>query len=160
MKWYVLQVMTGAEDRIVRALKSQNVEAFSPQELRLIRHGGKWEQKRYFIFPGYVFVLMNYTAELYYILRSLPGAVRLLQTSEGPAPLTPEEAANILCMGAEILTPSILYRRQGGGYDILSGVLANYSDYIVNIDAHRKRATVELQVVGEIKRIELSVDIN
>ncbi|MDE6456960.1 MAG: hypothetical protein K2L38_13915, partial [Dysosmobacter sp.] len=65
--WYVLQVSTGKEMAVRGTLTNNRVLAYVPRENRLIRKGGGWSQKEYTLFPGYVFLNLDYTAENYYM---------------------------------------------------------------------------------------------
>ena len=64
--WYVIQVKTGEESGIARRLKNQAIRAEVPIENRPIRSGGAWTKKEYILFPGYVFLDMDFTARNYY----------------------------------------------------------------------------------------------
>ena len=83
--WYVLQVSTGKEMAVRGTLTNNRVLAYVPRENRLIRKGGGWSQKEYTLFPGYVFLNLDYTAENYYMVKAIPGVLRFL----GPDGLHP-----------------------------------------------------------------------
>ena len=68
--WYVIQVKTGEESGIARKLKNQAIRAEVPIENRPIRSGGAWTKKEYILFPGYVFLDMDFTARNYYTVIS------------------------------------------------------------------------------------------
>ena len=61
--WYVIQVKTGEESGIARRLKNQAIRAEVPIENRPIRSGGAWTKKEYILFPGYVFLDMDFTGK-------------------------------------------------------------------------------------------------
>ena len=52
MSMYALQVMTGMEAEITRKLRGKGVDAKCPQERRMIRRGGKWQEQLYTLFPA------------------------------------------------------------------------------------------------------------
>lgn len=56
MSMYALQVMTGMEAEITQKLCGKGVDARCPQERRMIRRGGKWQEQLYTLFPSYIFV--------------------------------------------------------------------------------------------------------
>ena len=66
--WYVIQVKTGEESGIARKLKNQAIRAEVPIENRPIRSGGAWTKKEYILFPGYVFLDMDFTARNYHCI--------------------------------------------------------------------------------------------
>ena len=72
MRWYVLQVSSGQEKAVRDALHEKRIPALVPSENRLVRKGGEWTQKEYILFPGYVFLRLDYTSETYYRVRSIP----------------------------------------------------------------------------------------
>ena len=91
MSWYVLQVLTGSEDQIKDTLIGKGVHAAVPHELRVLRSGGRWLEREYVVIPSYVFVQINYTDALYYVLKGTHGVIRLLKDGIRPASLLPEE---------------------------------------------------------------------
>ena len=46
MSMYALQVMTGMEAEITQKLRGKGVDARCPQERRMIRRGGKWQERQ------------------------------------------------------------------------------------------------------------------
>ena len=80
--WYVIQVKTGEESGIARKLKNQAIRAEVPIENRPIRSGGAWTKKEYILFPGYVFLDMDFTARNYYRVKEVPGVIRFLGDSK------------------------------------------------------------------------------
>ena len=69
MNWYVLQVMTGDELNVADKLRQHRIGVMVPQEQRAIRSAGSWHYKDFVLFRGYVFVKLEYTAEIYHIIR-------------------------------------------------------------------------------------------
>ena len=90
--WYVIQVKTGEENGIARKLKNQAIRAEVPIENRPIRSGGAWTKKEYILFPGYVFLDMDFTARNYYRVKEVPGVIRFLGDSKAPSTLSFLEA--------------------------------------------------------------------
>ena len=45
MSMYAPQVMTGMEAEITQKLRGKGVDARCPQERRMIRRGGKWQEQ-------------------------------------------------------------------------------------------------------------------
>ena len=76
MSMYALQVMTGMEAEITQKLRGKGVDARCPQERRMIRRGGKWQEQLYTLFPSYIFVSTPDVYRVYYAC--------LLYTSPSP----------------------------------------------------------------------------
>ena len=81
MLWYVVQVRTGEERDIAAKLTDMGFQTLAPVENRPVRSGGAWGTKEYVLFPGYVFLQMDYNAGNYYRLKAVPGIVKLLPGS-------------------------------------------------------------------------------
>lgn len=160
--WHVLQVTSGKEQAVAEALAALpdfNIKACAPNEKRLIRKGGSWEQKLYTLFPGYVFAQMKYTAESYYAIKKLPGVLRFLG-ADGlhPEHLTYIEAEWLRALNneGEPLEPTRAVLNADGEVILQGGILKKFVSRIVKLDKHGRKASVELSVCGEKKTITLS----
>lgn len=158
MKWYVAMVETGRELEARRFLQQAGLPAKVPQERRPVRSGGAWADKDYVLLPGYVFVgREDFDAADYYTLRETPGYLKLL----GPPPPHPQaisyleaEYINLLAPTDESLAPSVV---EGG--EVVDGVLLRIPGSIVKLDTRRKRAKVELNLLGEKKLVEFCIQV-
>lgn len=159
--WYVLQTRTGGEENVRAALRSAGFPALAPMEHRTIHKGGGWTLKDYSLFPGYVFVNLDYNAENYYRVMALPGVLRFLCTGGSPSPLTYLEAEWITSLrGPEDspLEPTKVRLREDGSVEILSGILRQFTGRAIRYDKRSRRATVELTVCGQPKQVTLSIE--
>ena len=84
MSMYALQVMTGMEAEITQKLRGKGVDARCPQERRMIRRSGKWQEQLYTLFPSYIFVSTPDVYRVYYAVRDEDGVLCLLYTSPSP----------------------------------------------------------------------------
>lgn len=158
MKWYVLQVMTGMEDQIQEQLTRKGIHAAVPHELRVLHTGGKWLQREYVLIPSYVFIQIEYTATLFYALKGTSGVIRLLGDGGRPSPLTAEEEDWISSWESP-LKPSTIRFIDSGGYQVISGPLTGQNVKILKIDRHRRRAKVEISILGKPKIAYLSLEV-
>lgn len=158
MKWYVLQVLTGAETETLDALAAEGFQALAPAENRMIRSGGAWRQKIYTLFPGYVFVKVDYNADAHRRLLDTKNVIRILSCGASPSPLSADEALWVEYLGGGPLEPSVAVP-DGGQFRVVSGPLAAMEDKIIRIDRHRRRAIVLLTIAGHEVRPEFSVEI-
>lgn len=154
--WYVLQVTTGAEIEIQKELLRRGVTAVVPTENRVIRSGGKWCEKQYIVFVGYIFVKMSYTWSQYYILSGINGVIRLLGGGYKPEPLSHPEAEWIQQLNELLKEPSVVDLQENGSYEVISGVLLDLKDNIVKLERHHRRAVIKLKVAGTDTIIKLS----
>ena len=160
--WYVQQVKSGKEETVASCLTEKKVLAYVPRENRLIRKGGSWGQREYTLFPGYVFLNLDYTAENYYMVKAIPNVLRFLGPDGlRPSTLTHLEAEwiKVLAGSGKPLEPTTAQLTPEGEVKLTDGVLQNFISRIVKIDKHSRRATVELTVCGERKTIPLSFNL-
>lgn len=85
--WYVLQVPTGREDRLIEEIRSYRIqeyfeEVFAPRSVRKKKYRGKWQTSEELLFPGYLFVISENPEELYQALKRIPRMTRILGTGE------------------------------------------------------------------------------
>lgn len=158
MKWYVLQVLTGTETETRDALAEYGLTALAPRENRMIHSGGVWRKKEYLLFPGYVFIRMDYGPEEHRRLLDAKNVIRILSCGGIPSPLTDDEALWVEYLGGGPLEPSVI-ALDGGQFRVVEGPLAALEDKLIRIDRHRRRAVVSLTIAGQEMKPEFSVVI-
>ncbi len=159
MKWYVLHVLTGSEPEVKRRLMENGVTAVVLREMVVIRQGGKWVEQLRTVFPGYVFVYLMLTDEVYYLLKRIPGAIRLLPKGGAPMPLLKKDTLMLLSSGIADVLPLSRVDFSGAEPRIISGPLKTWEDYIVKIDRHRRQAQLRVPVLGEGKDVTLYIEL-
>lgn len=161
--WYVLQVSTGQEATVRGELQKMNILALVPMENRLIRKGGGWTHKEYTLFPGYVFVNLEYTAENYYRVKEIPAVIRFLGASGlAPSQLTYLEAEwvkTLAGINGQPLQPTKVRELPDGSLKIVEGVLSNFAPRTIQYDKRSRRAKVEITLCGEPRTVQLSVEV-
>lgn len=161
MPMYVLQVMTGQETDITAALRRDGLQAYCPQETRMVRRGGQWHEELYTLFRSYVFVQTPDVLRCYYAVRGKTGVLRWLGIHSGaPVALAPDEEVRILWMaGGGPMPVSEAAQLADGTLQFFSGPLQTLAANILHIDRHDRRATVSLPVAGQEKQIKLSYKV-
>ena len=159
--WYVIQVKTGEESGIARRLKNQAIRAEVPIENRPIRSGGAWTKKEYILFPGYVFLDMDFTARNYYRVKEVPGVIRFLGDSKAPSTLSYLEAEwiRILSGNGEPLEPTLVREDGSGGITVISGVLKQLENRVLKWDKRSRKATFEITICGEARQVQLGIEV-
>lgn len=154
MLWYVIQVKTGEEQKIASQLRENGLQALVPVENRPIHAGGVWSRKEYVLFSGYVFLRMHYNAQNYYMLKKIPGVIKLLKGT-----LTYLEAEWIKLLSGKDGVPlePTLVRNAEEGLEIVDGILENFKSRITKFDKRSRRATFELTLCGEKKEVQLGI---
>lgn len=155
---YVLQVQTGKELTVRKLLEQQGIVAYVPRERIEIRKGGLWSKMIKLLFPGYVFVDIDFSAEMFHVINPISGVIRFLGL---PTPLPQREADMIrwLSNGGEIIEPSPVEIDGIGNIIGCEGFLAGNADRIKYLNRRQKKAAVEVRFGGKIHRANIGIEI-
>lgn len=155
---YVLQVMTGKELTVRRLLEQRSITAYVPRERILIRKGGLWSKMIKLLFPSYVFVDINFSAEMFHIINPIPGVIRFLGL---PTPLPEHEADLIrwLSNGGEIIEPSYALTDEFGNIVGYEGFLENNTEKIKRLNLRQRKAAVEVIFDGKVHKANVGIEI-
>lgn len=153
---YVLQVMTGKELTVRKLLEQRDITAYVPRERILIRKGGLWSKMIKLLFPGYVFVDIDFSAKAFHTINPVEGVIRFLGR---PTPLPEREAEMVLWLanGGEIIEPSPL--TVDGDKITCEGFLEGHEDDIKYLNARQKKASVEVRFGGKVHRANIGIEI-
>lgn len=160
-QWYALFVATGNEDRVKEKLHFSlggELRAVVPKRKMRERHNGIWADKIRTLFPGYVLLNGEITSRNYFIIRDIPGVIKLLQDRDGPLAIDENEIKIIrrLTSENEIIGFSRVYL-EGSKVQVIDGPLVGLEGYITSCDKRKGRVKVTLNLLGEMRTVELSV---
>lgn len=154
---YVIYVVCGREDDIIRHLRESGYTAYAPKTVIIQRKNGIYYHIPQILFPSYVFIdVKKISPEAYYKIRGLNGVGYFLNRDD---PLPEAEAAYIkeLCKDGEIgISKGFL---DNGRLVITEGFLKRHENRIVKYSRRQHRATVELTLYGKPHRIVCGVEI-
>ncbi len=152
---YVLQVQTGKELAVRGQLLREGIAAEVPRERIIVRKGGLWSKMIKNLFPGYVFVDIDLTPEMFYKINPVFGVIRFLGN---PTPLPEHEAEMIrwLSNDGEVIEPSEVSSDGDGA--VYRGFLAGHEDKVQFLNLRQKKARVEVRFGGKVHRANLSVE--
>ncbi len=156
---YVLQVQTGKELAVRGQLLREGIAAEVPRERIIVRKGGLWSKMIKNLFPGYVFVDIDLTPEMFHRINPISGVIRFLGSTVGnPTPLPEHEAEMIrwLSNGGEVIEPSEVSSDGDGA--VYRGFLAGHEDKVQFLNLRQKKARVEVRFGGKVHRANLSVE--
>lgn len=81
-QWHAVYVLSGNEEpvreKIEYALGGYGVRAVVPKRRIMERKEGKWHERIRTLFPGYILLQGKIDVPEYYILKTVPGLVRIL----------------------------------------------------------------------------------
>lgn len=157
MPIYVLHVQTGREFYICRELNLKDITAYAPQEISLLRNGGKWHEVMRTLMPGYIFIKAKFDTAVYYTVKGVAGVIRFLGSP--PTPLSDKETEYVswIFNNGELITQSEAIV-ENGKLTVISGILKGLENKVISFDRRQKRASVAFTICGEKKEVTLSVE--
>lgn len=155
---YVLQVQTGKELTVRSLLEQQGISASVPRERLLIRKDGMWSKKVIILFPGYVFVDIEYNAGMFYRINPVPGVIRFLGLPT-PLPKQEEKIIRWLSNGGEVIEQSYAVKDENGHIVRYEGFLAGNEDKINHLNLRQKKASVAVEFDGVVHKVNIGVDV-
>lgn len=155
---YVIQVTPSKEMKVCTELIRDGIEAYVPRRELLIHKSGLWTKVINILFPGYVFIQMDYSAKLHIKVKHTDYVLRFLGS---PTPLPQKEAALMewLFNGGEIIKQSVALVNDDGfciGYE---GFLHGYEDRVTYFNKRQCKASVEVRFGGKVHRANLGIEL-
>lgn len=172
--WYVLQVRTNKEYRVVAGLQrvfaqkrlAYELNAFCPESERYYKSKSLRQYLKRPLFPGYVFIETNmpatdFRAAFYDVFYNSEDVIRLLRygTSDDIA-LRYEERRRFefLFKGKRALEHSVGYI-EGDSIVITGGGLVGMEGCIKKINRHNRTADIEINMFGQSRIIKAALEI-
>ena len=165
MRFFVLQVQTGGEDKFLRHLDRRypdlRPQFFWPRRSLRIKRKGVWRNSLAPIFPGYLFLRTGEVDPgLFQTVRRIPGFYRFLDSNQNIVPLGPDDTELIrhfLSFG-EVVDRSLAYFDENRRIRIVSGPLKGLEGKIVKVDRRKGRAKVALELYKESFQIDFGYE--
>ncbi|MCR4585330.1 MAG: antiterminator LoaP [Lachnospiraceae bacterium] len=166
--WYVIQVRTGKEEQvrdhcrklIMRYEDSALTDVRIYYYDRQMKRQGEWRTEKRVMFPGYVFLESGDPKTLFQQLKRVIGMTKLLGADNEAVPLTAKEAEFLEKLGGG--TESVDYSEGiivGDRVQVYSGPLQGLEGLICKIDRHKRLAWIELEFLGQKRRMELGLGV-
>ena len=166
-RWYVIQAFSGYEGQVKRSLEERITrfgledkfgEVLVPtEEVVEMREGQKRKSERKF-FPGYVLVSMEMDYETWHVVNDIPRVLRFIGGSgDRPAPITEEEANNILQRvqeGVESPRPKVLFE-PGEVIRVTDGPFNDFTGVVEEVNYEKSKIRVEVVIFGRSTPVEL-----
>ena len=137
-KWYVLYVKSGEEMAILNKLK--DFEAFVPLHEVVLRKNGRHIEEKQVLFPGYIFIKLEYFTECYYRLINMPYVYKFLQGE-----IREEEIQRLIEISKRNYISTVIFSKDGK-LVALDGELKGLEDKIVKVDRRKQKAKVKMQL--------------
>lgn len=164
--WYVIQVRTGSEEKIINACdllvsKEALKECFLPKYKRVKKIRGFWNEVEEKLFPGYVFMISDDVNVLFQELKRIPDLTKMLgKYGQEVFPLSEDEVVFLKSFGKEehIVDMSIGYI-EGEKIIVTSGPMQGKEGLIKKIDRHKRLAFIEVDFLGQIVNAKVGLEI-
>jgi len=165
MKWYALQVYSGSELSVKKAIENlkneynlQDVigEVIVPTEEVIEVKNAKKKIFERSIYPGYVFLEADLDTELWHKIQSLPKVGRFIGESKKPTPLKKEDIELILekAKTKSAPKPKVSFE-EGEIVRINEGPFANFTGEVEDFDYEKGMLKLNVTIFGRSTPVEI-----
>jgi transcriptional antiterminator NusG len=165
MNWYALQVYSGSELSVKKAIENlknelnlQEVigEVIVPTEEVIEVKNGKKKIFERSIYPGYVFLEAELDTELWHKIQSLPKVGRFIGESKKPTPLKKEDIELILEKAKTKTAPKPKVSfEEGEIVRINEGPFANFTGEVEDFDYEKGMLKLNVTIFGRSTPVEI-----
>lgn len=165
-KWYVLQTLTGQEDRAKQAiedtinaegLKDRVLQVLVPLEETVEIKGGKRVEKVRKMFAGYVFVEMILDETTWYHIRQTAGVARFIGTKVKPTPVSDKEMQRVLKQLGKEERLEVNFER-GEVVRVISGPFRGYTGTVDELNPEKGKLKVLINIFGRDTPVEVNFE--
>ncbi|MFH1684657.1 MAG: transcription termination/antitermination protein NusG [Candidatus Margulisiibacteriota bacterium] len=165
-KWYVIQAMTGQEDRVKQAIElsvkisglvNKVFQILVPKEEMVEIKGGKRVVKVKTMFPGYVFLEMILDEESWYCIRETAGVSKFIGSKTKPTPVSGKEMQRVLKQLGREEKFEITFEK-GEGVRIISGAFRGYTGTVDEVNGEKGKLKVLINIFGRDTPVEVNFE--
>ena len=166
MNWYIIYVRGSYEDKLVEYLNDNGFNAFVPRRVKYLRKQGIVTKVNQLLFPNYIFVEseldnVEFSEKLELLKKRKTGFVKQLRHDLlGTSALDANEKAMIeRLIGKKKVIESSIGFIENDKVVVTEGPLMGFESNIVYINRHKRSATLEIDMMGEIRSVQVSLEI-
>ena len=165
MKWYVVQVYSGYEQKVKLSLaervKQASIESdfgeiLIPTEDRAGPAARRSACRRKTFYPGYIFVQMALTDRAWHVVRDTPKVTGFVG-GRYPQPVPSPEIQSVVQQveeGAAKPSPRVMFE-QGDHVRVNDGAFANFTGTIEEVKPEKQKVRVLVSIFGRATPVEL-----
>jgi len=163
-RWYIVHTYSGHENKVAKTLMqrvqsmgfdTRILDVIVPTRETIKVRGGKKENIKEKIFPGYILVKMVLDDQSWILVRTTPGVTSFVGAENKPTPVRDEEVEAILKF-VEMKDP--VFKAQftvGEAVKITDGPFNDFLGTVESIDEARGKAKVLVSIFGRETPVEL-----
>jgi transcriptional antiterminator RfaH len=159
-RWYVAHTQPHAEAKASHHLHRQGFEIYLPRFLKQRRHARRIEKVAAPLFPSYIFVSIDLTAQRWLSIDSTIGITRLVRNGDRPAPV-PQPVIDALKSREDASGLVQLSRRPrfvpGDKIRVMSGAFSDFLGLYEGMNTH-ERVAILLDMLGRKVRVTVDSD--
>jgi transcriptional antiterminator NusG len=165
-KWYILQVLSGAESKISESIKEKSLRAglsnlieeviIPVEKVFEVKKGKKVQVEKKFL-PGYILVKMDLTDDLWHVIKAIPKVGGFLGGYGKPQQISQKEVDRILeqIVKSEEQKKSALTYEVGDSVKVNDGPFESFVGTVETIDEEKQRLRVSVAIFGRATPIDL-----
>jgi transcriptional antiterminator NusG len=165
-KWYIVHVLSGFENRVLKTLKERIVnhnmteffaEIMVPEESVVANVNGKKRTMKKKFFPGYVLIKMIMNEKTWHLVKDTDKITGFIGgTKDKPMPISDEEAASMTASLAEGFkrTRSVANFSEGDSVKVIEGPFASFVGVVEQI-SEKGKVKVQVSIFGRPTPVEL-----
>lgn len=164
MDWYAIFTMPGKELEVQKWINlffDQSIcLSIVPRRILTEKKQGRKYKIVKVMFRGYVFVNIKMNDKYYYKLKDIPYVIKVLGDDYRYSKISEDEMGLILRLTeeSEIIDYSKVYIKNSKVI-VKAGPLRGMEGIIRKIDKRKNRATILINYMGELKRIDLGIEL-
>lgn len=163
--WYAVWLTTGREiedaEQIRLFTEGRGYDnCWIPVRMERRKIGDHVEDVEKPLFPGYIFLEARDPEDLYLALKKFPRFSLMLKTGENYTPISPEEETFIRRLtdesGKAAVSLGVIKDKK---LRVIEGPLKGLEQYVVKIDRHKKKATLEMHLLGKTHVFRMGLEV-
>lgn len=175
--WYILFVRSQSEEKIVRAIKERldiaDAQPFVPMSAKMFSRKNEapntkriWEKEARICFPGYVFIdtrkdAAEFSREIAPVVKRIDGVYKFLDYGDKGHAMVSKNERLLLesLMDGDKFIDTSKGVWENGRIKITEGPLVGLEKYIKKVNANKRTALVEFELMGEAKLVTVVLEV-
>jgi len=166
LKWYIVHVYSGFENKVKAALEERIASSSDPEKfgevvvpteeiVELVKGKRKTSSRKFY--PGYILVRLDLDDETWHIVNDTAKVTGFLGGRKKPTPISEEEADQILNrMEAGKLKPQPKYFFESGDeIRVIDGPFTNFNGTVQEVNPEKGKIKVLVSIFGRSTPVEL-----